>query len=97
LNPLNRIRDKWFKLKFSGKGFVIDATTKDASKTTFSAPVFAQFLSTATNASGVTYSIHLWTGTDAGWSARSLHPFPKADWVAGPLPSARAGPRDRRP
>lgn len=60
------LSNKWFKLKYSGKGFVIDPTTQDATKGTFSVPVFAQFLLTSTN--GLAHTINLWTDTDAGWS-----------------------------
>ena len=62
------LSNKWFKMKFAGKGFIIDETTKNASKGTFSVPVFAQFLSTASTTSSVTYTVNLWTDTDAGWS-----------------------------
>jgi hypothetical protein len=63
------LSNKWFKMKYSGKGYIIDPTTKDATKGKFSVPVFAQFVSTSTN--GVSYQVHLWTDTDAGWSNAS--------------------------
>jgi len=61
------LSNKWFGMKFSGKGFVIDAAG-NTTKATFSVPIFMQFLSTATGANNNTYLIHLWSYTDFDWS-----------------------------
>ena len=62
------LSNKWFSLKFSGKGSIVDPATGDASKATFALPVYAQFLSTSNNPSFYTYQVHLWTETDSGWT-----------------------------
>jgi hypothetical protein len=63
------LSNKWFKMKYSGKGFVVDPTTKDSTKGTFSVPIFAQFVLTSPN--NVSYTVHLWSDTDAGWTNAS--------------------------
>jgi hypothetical protein len=63
------LSNQWFKMKYSGKGFIVDPITKDASKATFSVPVFAQFVLTSTN--NVSYTVNLWSDTDAGWTNAS--------------------------
>jgi hypothetical protein len=62
------LSNQWLKLKFSGKGYLANPTTGDLSKTSFSIPVYWQFLWVSNTTSSVVYSNKVWTETDAGWT-----------------------------
>jgi hypothetical protein len=62
------LSNKWFQMKFSGKGFVVDHTTGVPTKATFSLPAYMQFLSTSNAPTFYVYNMKLWTETDAGWT-----------------------------
>jgi hypothetical protein len=69
-----QLSNKWFKLKFSGKGYLADVATGNLSKTSFSMPVYWQFLylsntiATVFIPAAAVYSNKVWTETDAGWT-----------------------------
>jgi hypothetical protein len=61
------LSNKWFSLKFLAKGSMVDSNGVPT-KATFSVPVFMQFIGTGTNATFDSYTMHVWTETDAGWT-----------------------------
>ncbi|MGD0016447.1 MAG: hypothetical protein ABSC38_02870 [Verrucomicrobiia bacterium] len=62
------LSNKWFLLKFAGKGYLVNPTTGNLSKTSFSTPVYWQFLYLSNVATSAVYSNKLWTERDAGWT-----------------------------
>ena len=62
------LSNKWFKLKFTGKGYLVDPTTGNPSKASISFPVYMHFLAISSNATSVTYTNKVWTETNAGWT-----------------------------
>jgi hypothetical protein len=62
------LSNKWFKMNFAGKGFVVDRITGEPTKATFSLPAYMQFLSTSNAPTFYVYNMKLWTETDAGWT-----------------------------
>ena len=60
-----RLNGLWFKLKLSVKGHTLDDDTESVvSKLNFSAPVYAQFVTTAPQR----YRINFWTQVDGVWT-----------------------------
>lgn len=55
----------WFNLKLSVKGEELNSAETTVTKTTISAPVYANFVGIGSNH---LYTIHFWTLQDAGWT-----------------------------